>query len=456
MNITFEAPDKVNGLMTITLENADYQGEVEKTLKDYRKRANVPGFRPGQTPMGLIKRQYGAAVKMDVVNKMLGEKLYEYIRENKIQMLGEPLASDQQVPQDLEKDEELTFKFDIAVAPEFEAKLSGKDKVDYYNITVDDKLVDQQVEMYQSRAGQYEKVEAYDAEQRDMLKGDLRELDADGNVKEGGIEVADAVLMPQYIKVDDQKKLFDGSKLGDIITWNPRKAYPESDVEVSSLLKIEKDDVKNHEGDFTYQVTEISRFTKAEVNQQLFDQVFGEGTVKDEKEFRQKISDQISEQFKTDSDYKFLLDVRAHMEKKVGKLEFPEALLKRIMKQNNRERKDVDEYVEKNFELSIKELGWHLIKEQLVAAQGIKVEDDDLKQVAKEAARAQFAQYGMSNVPDEYLENYATEMLKKRENVDGLVDRAVDVKLTAALKSVVKLNEKDITMEDFQKLLQEK
>ena len=456
MNITFEAPDKVNGLMTIMLENADYQGEVEKTLKDYRKRANVPGFRPGQTPMGLIKRQYGAAVKMDVVNKMLGEKLYEYIRENKIQMLGEPLASDQQVPQDLEKDDTLTFKFDIAVAPEFEAKLSGKDKVDYYNITVDDKLVDQQVEMYQSRAGQYEKVEAYDAEQRDMLKGDLRELDADGNVKEGGIEVADAVLMPQYIKVDDQKKLFDGSKLGDIITWNPRKAYPESDVEVSSLLKIEKDDVKNHEGDFTYQVTEISRFTKAEVNQQLFDQVFGEGTVKDEKEFRQKISDQISEQFKTDSDYKFLLDVRAHMEKKVGKLEFPEALLKRIMKQNNRERKDVDEYVEKNFELSIKELGWHLIKEQLVAAQGIKVEGDDLKQVAKEAARAQFAQYGMSNVPDEYLENYATEMLKKRENVDGLVDRAVDVKLTAALKNVVKLNEKDITMEDFQKLLQEK
>ena len=449
MNITFEAPDKVNGLMTITLENADYQQEVEKTLKDYRKRANVPGFRPGQTPMSLIKRQYGTAVKVDVVNKMLGEKLYEYVRENKIQMLGEPLPSEQQEALDFEGDQPLTFKFDIAVAPEFEAKLSGKDKVDYYNITVDDKLIDQQVEMYQSRAGQYEKVEAYDAEQRDMLKGDLREVD-------GTIEVADAVLMPQYIKVDDQKKLFDGSKLGDVITWNPRKAYPESDVEVSSLLKIEKDDVKNHEGDFTYQITEISRFTKAEVNQQLFDQTFGEGTVKDEKEFRQKIADIISQQFKTDSDYKFLLDVRAHMEKKVGKLEFPEALLKRIMKQNNKDRKDVDEFVEKNFEASIKELAWHLIKEQLVAAQGIKVEDDDLKQVAKEAARAQFAQYGMSNVPDEYLENYATEMLKKRENVDGLVDRAVDVKLTAALKNVVKLNEKDITMEDFQKLLQEK
>lgn len=454
MNISFEAPDKMNGLMTITLETADYQPEVDKTLKDYRKRANIPGFRPGQAPMGMIKRQYGPSVKVDAINKMLGEKLYEYVRENKIQMLGEPLPSEQQEQLDFESDQPLTFKFDIAVAPQFEAKLSGKDHVPYYNITVDDKLVDQQVEMYQSRAGHYDKVEQYDAEQRDMLKGDLRELDADGNVKEGGITVADAVLMPQYIKADDQKKLFDGARLGDIITWNPRKAYPESDVEVSSLLKIQKEEVKEHEGDFTFQVTEISRFMKAEVNQELFDMALGKDAVKDEKEFRQKIADQISQQFKADSDYKFLLDVRAHMEKKVGKLEFPEALLKRIMLNNNKDKGE--DFVEKNFEASIKELGWHMIKEQLVAAQGIKVEDDDLKSVAKEAARAQFAQYGMSNVPEEYLDNYAAEMLKKRENVDGLVDRAVDVKLSAALKNVVKLDEKDIALEDFQKLLSEK
>ena len=454
MNIQFEAPDKVNGLMTITLETADYQPEVEKTLKDYRKRANIPGFRPGQAPMGMIKRQFGTSVKVDVVNKMLGEKLYEYVRENKIQMLGEPLPSDQQEQLDFEGEQPLVFKFDIAVAPQFEAKISGKDKVEYYNITVDDKLINQQVEMYQSRAGHYEKVENFDGEQRDMLKGDLRELDEKGNVKEGGIEVSDAVLMPQYMKVEDQKKLFDGAKLGDIITWNPRKAYPESDVEVSSLLKIQKEEVKNHEGDFTYQITEISRFTKAEINKELFDQTFGEGTVKNEKEFRQKIADQISTQFKSDSDYKFLLDVRKHMEKKIGKLEFPEALLKRVMLNNNKD-KGAD-FVEKNFDASIKELAWHLIKEQLVAAQGIKIEDADLKETAKEAARAQFAQYGMANVPDEYLENYAQEMLKKRENVDGLVDRAVDVKLTAALKSVVKLDEKAVSLEDFQKMLQEK
>ena len=444
MNIQFEAPDKVNGLMTITMETADYQPEVEKTLKDYRKRAQIPGFRPGQAPMGMIKRQFGTSVKVDVVNKLLGEKLYGYVQDNKIHMLGEPLPSEQQAQLDFESDQPLVFKFDIAVAPEFEAKLSGKDKVPFYNITVDDKLIDQQVEMYQSRAGHYDKAETFDPEQRDMLKGDLREVN-------GTIEVADAVLMPQYMKVEDQKKLFEGAKLGDIITWNPRKAYPESDVEVSSLLKIQKDEVKNHEGDFTFQITEISRFVKAEIGKELFDQTFGEGTVKDEKEFRQKIADQISQQFKADSDYKFLLDVREHMEKKVGKLEFPEAILKRVMLQNNKD-KGAD-FVEKNFEASIKELAWHLIKEQLVSAQGIKIEDADLKETAKEAARAQFAQYGMSNVPDEYLENYAQEMLKKRETVDGLVDRAVDVKLTAALKSVVKLDEKEISLEDFQKML---
>ena len=395
----------------------------------------------------MIKRQFGTSVKVDVVNKLLGEKLYGYVQDNKIHMLGEPLPSEQQAQLDFESDQPLVFKFDIAVAPEFEAKLSGKDKVPFYNITVDDKLIDQQVEMYQSRAGHYDKAETFDPEQRDMLKGDLREVN-------GTIEVADAVLMPQYMKVEDQKKLFEGAKLGDIITWNPRKAYPESDVEVSSLLKIQKDEVKDHEGDFTFQITEISRFVKAEIGKELFDQTFGEGTVKDEKEFRQKIADQISQQFKADSDYKFLLDVRAHMEKKVGKLEFPEAILKRVMLNNNKD-KGAD-FVEKNFEASIKELAWHLMKEQLVSAQGIKIEDADLKETAKEAARAQFAQYGMSNIPDEYLENYAQEMLKKRENVDGLVDRAVDVKLTAALKNVVKLDEKEISLEDFQKMLQEK
>lgn len=454
MKIKFENPDKVNGLMTITVEEADYKAEVEKTLKDYRKRANIPGFRPGQVPMGLVKRQVGPQVKADAINKVLGESLQKYIVDNKIPMLGQPLGAEGHEPVDLEKDAPYEFKFDIAVAPEFKIELTDKDKVTYYNIEVDDKLIDQQVDMFTSRNGHYDKAEVYDPEQRDMLKGDLRELDADGNTLEDGIEIEGAVLMPQYMKVDDQKKLFDGAKPGDIITWNPRKAYPESDVEISSLLKIEKEQVAEHTGDFSYQITEISRFVKAEINQELFDSVYGtEAGIKDEKAFRETIAKGLSAQLESDADYQFLQDVRKYAEEKVGELTFPEALLKRMMLQNNQDKGE--EFVEKNFEASIKELKWHLIREQLVEAAGVKVEDADVKTAAKEMARAQFAQYGMNNVPDEYLENYAQEMLKKRETVDNLVERAIDHKLTLALKGIVKLAKKKISLDDFNKKVNE-
>ena len=452
MKISFECPDKINGLLTMTVEAADYQDAVEKTLKNYRKKAQVPGFRPGMVPMGMIKKQYGTAAKVDEVNKVLGEKLYAYIQENNIQMLGEPLPNEKQVPQDFEKDENLTFVFDIAVAPDFKAELTAKDKIDYYTISADEKLINDQVAMYQSQGGEFVKAEVFSG--NDTLTGDMRELDENGNTKEGGITTESAMVMPAYIKDEDQRKLFDGAKAGDIITFNPKKAYPDNDAEVAALLKVQKDDVKDLAADFSYQITEIRHFQPAEVDQKLFDRVFGEGTVKDEKEFRQKIADTIAPQLQQNSDYKFLLDVRAYMEQKVGKLEFPEALLKRVMLQNNKD-KGAD-YVEKNFEGSIKELAWHLIKQQLVAANEIKVDDADLKAVAKEAIRAQFAQYGMSNVPDDVLENYAGEQLKKRENVDNFVDRAVDMKLTETLKKVVKLNEKTVTLEEFNKLMSEK
>lgn len=451
MKISFENPDKINGLLTIVVEEEDYKNDVEKTLKDYRKKANVPGFRPGQAPMGMIKRQFGPSVKMEAVNKIIGQQIYKYVQDNKIQMLGEPLTSEKQAPVDIEKDGPYTFMFDIAVAPEMKVSLTGRDKVDYYKIVVDDKTIDQQVDMLASRSGSYEKAENYEG--NDMLKGDLRELDENGNTKEGGITVESAVLMPSYIKVDDQKKLFDGAKLGDIITFNPRKAYPDNDTEVSQLLKIERDAVKDMESEFSYQITEIQRFKKHEVNEELFKQVFGEDTdVKDEAAFRAKIAEGLNEQLVNDSDIKFLLDVRAHCEKKVGKLEYPDALLKRIMLANNKDKGE--DFVEKNYEMSIKELTWHLIKEQLVSAQNIKIEDADIKETAKEAARAQFAQYGMTNIPEEYIENYANEILKKGDSTEALVDRAVDRKLAAALKGVVKLNEKEISVEDFNKMMQ--
>lgn len=449
MKISFENPDKVNGLLTLTVETADFQERVEKTLKNYRKKANVPGFRPGMVPMGMIKKQFGEAVKAEEINKLIGEEIYKYINDNKIKMLGEPLASETQEPVDLSKDAPYEFKFDIAVAPEFKVSLTGRDKIDYYTIKVDDELVNRQIDMFASRAGHYDKVEEYQA--NDMLKGDLCELDENGNTKEGGITVEAAVLMPEYIKAEDQKKLFENAKLGDIITFNPKKAYPESDVEVSSLLKVTKEEAANITADFSYQITEISRFVKAEINQELFDSVYGKDEVKDEESFRKKIAEGLSAQLVNDGDYKFLVDLRKHLEDKVGALTFPDALLKRIMLNNNKERGE--KFVEENYEQSIKELTWHLIREQLVEANGIKIDDNDIRETAKEAARAQFAQYGMTNIPEEYIDNYANDMMKKKEYVDSLVDRSIDRKLTATLKNVVKLVQKEATLDEFNEMM---
>lgn len=449
MKISFENADKVNGQLTIVVEEADYNEKVEKTLKDYRKKANIPGFRPGQAPLSLIKKQVGEQVKMDELNKLVGETIYSYLKDNNIQFLGEPLPSAKQEAQDLAKPAPYTFVFDIAVAPEIDLELTDKDKLDYYEITVDDKLVDEQVDMFASRAGKYEQVEKYQA--KDMLKGDMKELNADGSEKEGGIVKEGAVLMPEYIKVDDQKKLFKGLKRGQVVVFNPKKAFPESAIEVSSMLGISKEEAANVDSDFAFHVLEITRYVKAPVNQELFDAIYGEGAVKDEADFRSKIAEGIANQLVSNSEYKLLQDLRAYCEKKVGKLVFPEEMLKRVMRTKVKDAKEVDE----KFDASLEELKWHLIKERLVKANDVKVNDDDVLDAARLQARIQFAQYGMSNLPDETVDNYAREMLKNRETLDGFVDRAVENKLVEALKKVVKLKKKKISLDDFNKMMEE-
>lgn len=450
MKVSFDIPDKINGLLTITVEEDDFKNDVEKELKDYRKKANMPGFRPGMVPMGLIRRQYGNAVKMDVVNRKLSDEVNKYISDNKIDMLGMPMGSEKQEPVDLEKPAPYTFMFDIAVAPEFDIELNDKDTIDYYDITVDDKVVDDQVDNFASRFGKYGTGEEY--QEGDILKGDLRELDEQGNTKEGGLTVEGATVMPQYIHDDEQKKLFEGAKAGDIITFNPYKAY-NGGAEVATLLKVDRDKKDDYKGDFSYQITEIQHFEKHAVDQELFDEVYGKGNVKDEADFRKKIAEGLKQQFDMNSDYKFMLDVRKYAEDKVGQLTYPDNLLKRIMKENNKDKDD--EFINKNYEPSVKELTWSLIRNKLAEKAGVKVNDDDVRNVAREVARAQFAQYGMANVGDEYVDNYANELLKQQQTAQQFAERAVEEKLTQALKPVVTLNHKEISLDDFNKMMSE-
>ncbi len=454
MQISFDNPEKVGGVLTLTVEEGDYKADVEKKLKEYRRHANMPGFRPGQVPMGLIRRQVGNSVKVDVINDLLGKGMQKYFTDNKVAVLGQPVAHEGDGPVDLEKDAPYVFRFDIAVEPEFDLKLGKDDKVTYYDITVDDKLIDQQVEMFCRRFGHMDdKADHYDPTANDLLKGDLRQLDADGNTIEGGLTREGVQLMPSQIKDEAQRDLFKDAKLGDVITFNPRNAYSESDGEMATLLKIDKEKVGEYTGDFSFQVTEISHFVPAKNDENLWKAVYGENTaIKDEAAFRKAIAEGVSQQLKQDEDYKFIQDVRAYCEKKVGELKFADGILKRVMLENNKEKGQ--KFVDDNYDRSVKELTWHLIKNKLAEQTGAKVEEKDLREMAKQSTRAQFAQYGMSNIPDELVDKYADEMLKKQESIDPLVEAVIDHKLAVALQDVVELDKKEISLDDFNKLLE--
>ena len=367
MNISLQNVDSVSAVLTVQIEKADYQEKVEKALKTLRQKVNMPGFRKGMVPAGLIKKQYGVSVLAEEIDKLLQEKVFEYIRENKINMLGTPLPKENQV--NFETEENFEFSFDIALAPEFNVELSANDSVDYYDINVTDEMVDQQVKMYTQRTAKYEKVEDY--QDNDMLKGLLAELDENGNTKEGGVQVEGAVMMPVYMKNDEQKAIFNGAKTNTVLVFNPSVAFDNNEAELASLLKLKKEEVADHKGNFSFQIEEITRMIPGELTQELFDQVLGEGKAHNEEEFRAQIKETIAKQFEADSDYKFLIDVRTYLTNKIGKLEFPDALLKRIMLDNNKEKGE--EFVAENYEKSLEELTWHLIKEKLVAANELLV-----------------------------------------------------------------------------------
>lgn len=445
MNITLEKIDAVNAVVTAEITPEDYQEKVKKAIKDFRKNANMPGFRKGMVPEGLIKKQYGLSILAEEVNKTLQESLYNYIRDNKVNMLGEPLSSEENNNIELVDGGTFTFKFDIALAPEMNVELTKKDKVEYYNVEVTDQMLDQQVNMYRQRGGSYKPVDDY--QDNDMLKGVMTELDVETPVTAEGV-----VMLPKYMKNDDQKKLFEGAKVNDVIRFNPTTAYEGNETELSSLMKVDKEKVAEHKGDFNFQITEITRFVPGDLNEELFQQVFPGSDIKTEDDFRKKVREGIESRYQKDSDFRFLIDVRNYLTKKVGKLEFPDEKLKKIMLNN---AKGDEQKVEENYDKSIEELTWHLIKEKLVEQTGVKVDDKDVVEMAKDVTRMQFAQYGMMNIPDEYLEGSVKEMMKKRETVDNLIDRCIEVKLGTALKDIVTLKEKKVTPEEFNKLFEE-
>ncbi len=447
MNITCEKAG-VSAEITVSVDKADYAENVEKELKAFRRKASLPGFRPGQAPMGMIRKRFANDIALEQLNRTVGEKLYAYINDEKLQVLGDPLPSvTREVKIDLDGTSELTF--DVALAPELNTELTSKDTLTAYRVTVSDEMVDAQVQEHARRRGEYKEVDAYEA--GDMVKGLMQELDADGNVKEGGISVEDAIMLPNYFRNDEQKAKFEGAKKGDAVVFSPYEAYAGSEVELGSLLKIEKEKVAEAKGNFSFTVEGLTRHVAAPIDQQLFNSVYADGSVASEEDFRSRIKSDIEGQFATDTDFKFIKDLRAYLEQRLGEVAYADDLMKRIMKANSTDK--TDEYIEQNYAPSVKELTWQLVRDQLAKQFDVKVERDDVMAVAKTMASMQFAQYGMVGLQDEIISKYAEQMLQNKEQGEFLVIRAIEQKIGEGAKKVCTIDEKAVTAEEFHKLM---
>ena len=450
MNVSLINNDSVRGIIKLEIVKSDYEGAVEKELRHLRQKANYPGFRKGMVPMNMIKKMYGKHVLVDEVNKIVGENLFKYIRENNLNILGEPLASEAEPSHvDFDTQEDFVFNFDVALAPEINITLSKDDVLPYYQVKIDEDLLNKQVEAYTANFGTYEKVE--DAEEKDLVKGTIAELE-NGTPKEGGIVVENAVLMPQYIKDEAEKAKFIGAKVNSVVVLNPNKAFEGAEAEISGLLHVDKEKVAELTGDFSFEIKEITRHKNAELNQELYDKVFGENVVTSEEEFKQKIREALAEQFEPQSDFKFLTDARDVLIQKAGELKFADDILKRWLLVAN--EKNTAENIEKNYDQIIKDLTFHLIRQKLVSDNDLKSSDEEIEEFATRVAKAQFAQYGMLSVPEDVLSNYAKNMLKNKQTLENILERTAEEKLAKWLREQITTDVKEVSTEEFAKLFE--
>ena len=448
MNITKKVVDDVNIVLSLDIEKADYAEAVEKQIKETRKKVQMPGFRKGMVPANLIKRMYGTQIVIDEVNKLINDSMYKYIADNKLNVLGEPMVAKDQKPVDFANEENFTVSFDIAIAPEFALTVDKSVKVPYYNIKVTDEMIDNQVKGYQTQYGEYTSADA--ATEDDVIKGDIAELDAEGNIKEDGILYEGTTVYPRYMQNDEEKAKFEGAKKFSSVDFNPAAAYNNNENELASLLGKKKEEVAGLTSNFRFTITEINHHEPAALNEEFFKKVFGEECTTEE-QFRQTVATQIALQYKSSSDYKFSVDTRKALIDQVSPLKFPEGSLKKwlLSKDEKRDPKKLDE----DFPKMMEDLTWQLIEEKIVAANDIKISDDDIKAEAVGHVQAQMAQYGMSNIPDEYIQQYAESMLKDDKQRGQLRDSAITRKIMNFLGNAITLEQKEVTIDEFQNLL---
>ena len=443
MNVTRENIDALNATVRINIVKTDYEEKVEKKLREYRRTASIKGFRPGHVPFTMIKKMYGTTVLVDEINTIVSESLSEYIKNEKLDILGDPIPKHDEHSFDPANSEEFTFSFELGLAPEFEVSLSKKLKLTRYLIEPDAKMIADYVDNYARRNGEFVSIKT--SEEKDVLKGSV--VSADGSITND-----DASLSVDLVKDETLKKEFIGKGEGDTVTFDIRTAFP-NDYEIAGILRKQKDEVKDLNGLFTLTVREFTRFMPAENDQALWDKVYGEGTVTSAEEFEAKVTGEIRQYFSRETDYKLRTDARDTLLKKTA-FELPEEFLKRWLLRVN--EKTTAEDIEKDWDHFRDDLRWQLIKNKVAKENGIKITDEEILAEAKEFTRAQFSQYGLYYATEEQITSFAKDMLKKEDDARRIAEKVLDTRVLDVVIEAMKVEDKQVSAEEFNKLFEKK
>lgn len=452
MNVIKEVNENLTAILKVQISEADYQETVEKKLSDYRKEAKINGFRPGKAPMGMIKKVYGHYVLVEEINKLVSDSLHKYLVDEKIDILGEPMPNEElQKNIDWTNNKDFEFVYEIGIAPKIELEFNKKKSYDYFKIAVSDEMVNEQLVNIQNRFGKQESAEV--VVDGDVIRGTFEEVDAKGKVIEGGLKKENASLLLSVVKDEKIKNKFIGAKVGEVIVYNPLNAT-ENETEVAAMLGVEKTETDKINADYQFTILDILHFEKAELTTELFDKVYGEGVIASEAELKSKIKSDFEERFMPNSDYKFLKDFKDSYVSNID-VQYPESFLKKWLLAINKDNdKITPEQIDTEFPLFLQDLKWQSVKNEITRNNEIKVEYDELKNAAKEYARMQFAQFGLLNPKDEDLENWGNEILKNKEEGQKLYEMELDKKLISYIKSQITIKEKEVTVEEFSKLIE--
>lgn len=452
MEIRKEQKDELQTTIVVNVGKDDYEAQVDKSVEDTRKKLNMKGFRPGKVPVGVVKKMYYKSILVEEINKIMHRSLFEYIEKEKIDIIGEPMLNEETLKNiNWDNNENFEFSFDIALKPEINYFPSKSDEIIKYKIKIDDSLREKYTESYRYRMGYLKDMD--EANDTCMVKADIDELQDDGSIKQGGISVKDVPVSMRVIKDEEIKKNISGKKKDDTIVVDINKLFPTS-AELSSALKLKKNEAEKLSGRVIIKITEIKDFTKAEINQDFYDKVFGENNVKSEEEFKTKLDEEISKNLEIDITRKLNNDIADYLLETINP-SFAHDLLKRWLIGINKD-KVTPEQLEKEYPDFEKSLKWELIKNNLVKAQNIDAAEEEIKDFIKVAAKQQYYSYGYTNIPDEQFDYIVGSTMKNEEEVRKVKNTIVEGKMFDFIRNEISLKEKEVSMDEFNALNEKK